>query len=117
MSTQPTATGPAAFVEFSLRAVAPARPQPLPEVPNDLTDQAEGAHASASVAALDLATCPACGLQNIPVTDGKLAAHAWYPRGQPIPGLDDAEGNPTPGEWRGWCKNLDPTTKPGEAGG
>ena len=59
-----------------------------------------------------LATCPACNLRNIPVTNGKLAAHDSH-LGQLIDGPDDAEGNPAPGEWVGGCTNLNPTTKPG----
>lgn len=51
--------------------------------------------------------CPACNLRNIPVTDGKLHAHAWH-RGTWVDGPDDENGDPTPGEWRGGCHNRAP---------
>lgn len=58
-----------------------------------------------------LATCPKCGLPDIPLTNGKLAAHDSH-RGQLIDGPDDAEGNPTPGEWVGGCGNRALTNTP-----
>ena len=63
-----------------------------------------------------LATCPKCGLPDIPLTNGKLAAHAWHPDGRLIDGPTDAEGNPTPGEWVGGCGNREPAES-GEGSG
>ena len=62
--------------------------------------------------AMTTATCPKCNLRNIPLTNGQLAAHDSH-RGELIDGPDDAEGNPTPGEWVGGCGNREPGAKPG----
>ena len=76
---------------------------------------AELASVGGAMSTQPCATCPACGLRNIPLTNGLLAAHDSH-RGELIDGPDDAEGNPTPGEWVGGCENRNPNAKPGEAG-
>ena len=53
------------------------------------------------------ARCPACGLDGIPVSGGRLAAHGWH-RGQRLDGPLDPDGNPAPGEWVGGCSNREP---------
>ena len=61
------------------------------------------------------ATCPACGLLDVPVLpDGSLANHRWV-AGSYADGPDDADGNPTPGEWVGGCANREPEPLPGGA--